>query len=276
MAANERALKTRIKSVTALRKVTNAMYLISYSALQRRRDQADRAAEVRRELESLSAVFPGETAPAAENSVADPNTILLVFSGERGLAGAYYRELGTAADQFLSSHPKAQLFRIGPYSVFSAGKEIPVWPEADGMKYPLCAADAQRLAENLLKRKEQRFFLLAGSGQPEALRFLEAKKQTRRERRESTAPIGAESVRESAELFLLANQIYETGLRASCAELKSRMLSMNTATDNADDLLHTLQLEMQNVRQERITEELTELTAGATAHRKTMSREVAT
>ena len=279
MSANERALKARVKSVRSLRKVTNAMYLIAYSSLSRRREAAAAADVVTREL--TAALTPWlNSAPEREPDRKAP-LVLLVFSGERGLAGDYYRLLGSAAERFLNSTPDSEAYRIGSVSVPVYGREVLPFPGFGEDSIPLSPAAVHRLTEQLLRRRQEQpaenIWILAAderqSGEPEAhpLRFFQPVKPENRHGPVFLTDSG--TVKASAEQFYLNNQLSAFSLHASCAELKARMLSMHTATDNADDLLRTLQLQLQNVRQERITEELTELTAGASAHRKAVNRE---
>ena len=52
-----------------------------------------------------------------------------------------------------------------------------------------------------------------------------------------------------------------------CAELNDRMSAMNSATENADKMLQTLELDYNRKRQGSITQEITEIIAGTTALR---------
>ena len=54
-----------------------------------------------------------------------------------------------------------------------------------------------------------------------------------------------------------------TMVESFCSEQNARMLAMDTATDNARELLKTLQLDYNRARQTAITQEITEIVAGA-------------
>ena len=56
-----------------------------------------------------------------------------------------------------------------------------------------------------------------------------------------------------------------------CSEENSRILAMSAANDNAKDILDKLGLEKNKVRQSSITEEITEVSAGAKAEAKEKS-----
>lgn len=57
----------------------------------------------------------------------------------------------------------------------------------------------------------------------------------------------------------LTNVIYQTMLEAQASELSSRMTAMSAATNNAEDMIKSLTVQYNKVRQEKITQELTEI-----------------
>ncbi len=63
----------------------------------------------------------------------------------------------------------------------------------------------------------------------------------------------------------ITNIIYQALLEAHASELASRMTAMSAATNNAQDMISTLTLEYNKARQEKITQELTEIISGANA-----------
>ena len=66
----------------------------------------------------------------------------------------------------------------------------------------------------------------------------------------------------------VAGFIYGTLVESFCSEQNARMVAMKAANDNADELLDTLSTEYNRVRQEAITQEITEVAGGAKAQRK--------
>ena len=63
----------------------------------------------------------------------------------------------------------------------------------------------------------------------------------------------------------LSSKIYITMAEVFTAEHSARMIAMNNATNNCDDLSDTLTLQMNKARQSKITSELLEIVAGAEA-----------
>ena len=62
--------------------------------------------------------------------------------------------------------------------------------------------------------------------------------------------------------------IYGALVESFCSEQNSRMMAMQSATNNAKDMLHDLNIEFNRIRQAAITQEITEVIAGAKAQKK--------
>jgi len=63
----------------------------------------------------------------------------------------------------------------------------------------------------------------------------------------------------------VTNQLFQAFLEARASEYAARMTAMAAATENADDLIAKLTLEMHHARQASITREIMELVSGAEA-----------
>jgi F-type H+-transporting ATPase subunit gamma len=62
--------------------------------------------------------------------------------------------------------------------------------------------------------------------------------------------------------------IYGALVESFCSEQNSRMMAMQSATNNAKSMLHDLNIEANRIRQAAITQEITEVIAGAKAQKK--------
>ena len=75
----------------------------------------------------------------------------------------------------------------------------------------------------------------------------------------------AEEVLDAVVYRLVEAQIFQAMLDAKASEYSMRMLAMKNATDNANDLIDDLTLEMNKARQAKITQELAEISGGVEA-----------
>ena len=67
--------------------------------------------------------------------------------------------------------------------------------------------------------------------------------------------------------------LYSALLDSFCSEQNARMTAMDAANQNAEELLGALRLQYNRVRQAAITQEITEISAGAAAQRGTFGSE---
>ncbi len=67
--------------------------------------------------------------------------------------------------------------------------------------------------------------------------------------------------------------LYSALLDSFCSEQNARMTAMDAANQNAEELLSALRLQYNRVRQAAITQEITEISAGAAAQRGTFGSE---
>ena len=63
----------------------------------------------------------------------------------------------------------------------------------------------------------------------------------------------------------IESQVYQGVIENLACEMAARMIAMKSATDNAGDLIDELQLIYNKVRQAAITQEISEIVAGAAA-----------
>ena len=75
----------------------------------------------------------------------------------------------------------------------------------------------------------------------------------------------AQSILQKLVPMFLTNTILQALFEANASELASRMTAMSAATDNAGKMIHDLSIEYNKARQAAITNELTEIIAGADA-----------
>jgi len=66
----------------------------------------------------------------------------------------------------------------------------------------------------------------------------------------------------------VVNQLFQALLEARASEYGARMTAMHSATDNADEMIEKLTLDMNRARQTTITQEIMELVGGANALRR--------
>lgn len=288
--ASRQQIKQRIGSVKNTKQITKAMQLVAASKLRRAQEAAagPRAyAELARNiLARLRHIAGGESEfhLFAERPV--KNRLLLVVTGDRGLAGAYNanvirrmlkelqddRAKGVNTSIIVIGRQAANAVgRIAGLEVRAAYHGLPDKPDADTLRPILTTAvglfaDQDVDAVDIINTK----YISTVVQQVQVKRLLPAglDLETREEVTEdgeATVEPSAEVLLRSTTLRLLDAQIYQALLEAAASEHSMRMLAMKNATDNASDIIDDLTLEYNNARQAAITQELAEITGGAEA-----------
>ena len=116
-------IKNRIASVQEMQKITNAMYLIASTKMQRAKRELDKTkpyfeavrVEIKRIFRTLADVeSPYFYPPSGEHDL--PGAYgYLVITADKGLAGAYNQNVLRQAEQLMRQHPDPRLFVVGEY-----------------------------------------------------------------------------------------------------------------------------------------------------------------
>jgi len=83
-----------------------------------------------------------------------------------------------------------------------------------------------------------------------------------------------EGVIETAVRGWLAGFIFSALVSSFCSEQSARMTAMNSANKNAEEILESLKIQYNQVRQAAITQEITEVTSGVKAQKRKRKKEV--
>ena len=292
--SNTKEIKNRIESVQNTQKITNAMYLIASTKLTKARADLERTlpyfrlqeSEMKRIFQRRNDVnshyFYPETGRKPTESYA-----YLVITADKGLAGAYNSNILKQAEQELRKHRRTKLYVVGEYGrQYFRRRHIPIERSFLYTAQNPTFRRAREISNVLLdlyntgKVDEIRiiFSHLERGGQAvpkkeqllpfERGRFGRMEEHTGEIRKEYEFVPDVTTAFESIVPSYLAGFIFGALVESFCSEQNSRMVAMKAANDNADELLGTLSIEYNRVRQSNITQEITEVSAGAKAQRK--------
>jgi F-type H+-transporting ATPase subunit gamma len=283
--ATLKAIRRRIASVQSTQQVTRAMKLVSAAKLRRAQEALvnDRpyATSLGRLANSVLAGQAVEPPPGARHSA-----LIAVVSSDRGLCGGYnanlLRQAEEQADELRHEGVEPVFFAVGRKAVEHfkrtnatlAGQQINNTPRLATMELASSIADmmlnefrAGQFQQTAVIYSE---FRSALSQRPKYERILpvEPSEQTA----EGVAgPVEYLIEPSRAELLPLIIQSYAESavfhalLEAEASEHAARMTAMDSATNNASDMIDRLTLEMNRARQAGITRELMDIVGGAEA-----------
>ncbi len=280
-AANMKAVKLRMRSVQNTMQITKAMQLVAASKLRKAKEQADRSKPYLNTLfATLTDIAGGNTdfqSPYTRN-VGNEKWLYVVIAGDRGLAGGYNANVFRFMEEEAARHPERVILPVGKKSVEyfrRRGAEIlsDAYAEAADISVSDCFGIAQLVCGAY---REQRFghvllvytdFVSMLSQVPKAMSLLPLADLRTDEPREKKDLILYEP--DSETLFDTIVPEYLAGLLHSsicisvASELAARRTAMEAATDNAEEMIEKLSLFYNRARQASITQEITEIVAGA-------------
>lgn len=288
-------IKQRIKSVKNISQITKAMEMVAASKLRRSQDATLRSRAysiaVRETIAHLRRRFKaGDHDLFVKRPI--KNQLIILFSGDRGLAGAYnsnvfkvlLSELTAAennkspiATKLIVIGNKGSQFATklsGRIEIIGTYTDWPAMPQVSDIQ-PLATT-----ALNLFLKKEIDMVGLIFTDFISLVRQNVTRQDILPIDPSKLLPAGVEistTVKES--LFepspvdvlnfiiprFIDTQIYQASLEANASEQVMRMLAMKNASDNAGELIDDLTLTYNGARQAVITQELSEISAGAMA-----------
>jgi F-type H+-transporting ATPase subunit gamma len=277
-------IRRRIRSVRNTQQITKAMKMVSAAKLRRAQDRviASRpyGAALRGLLTDVAAAAGADESVAANPLLArrpEQRVQLVLITSDKGLAGAFNANLIKAAQRFAVEHQPAatDFMLIGRKGRdFFRKRGVPITGEHLGMakvQYEDAAGIAQKLMERFRSEEIDAVYLLYNE-----FKSVMAQKVTLAQVLPMELPKQAEPVDfifETPAVEMLAgllpryveSELYRALLESAAAEHAARMTAMDAATSNASDMIETLTLYMNRVRQASITKEIIEVVSGAAA-----------
>lgn len=283
--ASLKEIKQRIQSVRSTRKITSAMKMVAAAKLHRTQREAAALVPYSEELQAivahLAAGEGGLSMPLAEEREVGRVTIV-GFASNSSLCGAYNANVGREVAEVVGGYGNLPNESV---RVVAMGKRLAAelkkcgveHEEGDGALSEHPTYEAWReVAEGLMKeflegstdRVELVYykFLSAGTQRLVCERLLPVElPQADEQGREGVPYILEPSRKELIESLVpreVALKLYTASLSALASEHAARMIAMQAATDNADDLIGELSVEYNKQRQQAITTELLDIMGG--------------
>ena len=297
--AGTKEIKTHIESVQETRKITNAMYLIASTKLRKARSELDNTrpyfhalrGEIKRIFRTAGDVDSHYFYPPKGEHTLEGTYGCLVITADKGLAGAFNQNAIRVAQELLERHPDTKLFVVGEYGRrFFDQRKIPIEHSFLYTAQNPTMARAREISALLLdgfdRGELKEIYLIytdmesAMSAQARSTRLLPFHRT-----HFAGAPAGEGAMTERFEFYpdvgtvlnsimrsYVTGFIYSALIDSFCCEQNARMTAMDSANQNAEKLLEELSRRYNQVRQSAITQEITEVSAGARAQRQRKDR----
>ncbi len=285
-------MRRRIKSVKNTQQITKAMKMVAAAKLKRAQDRvtASRpfAGKMSEVLENLSSTFSGEFSHPLLDERGDSKYLVVLVSADKGLAGAFNANVIKATQAFLKENDGkvSEMIPVGRKGRdFFKRREVKFTEEYIGLtgsgqvNHADSIAISQKIIETFTADEtiDKVFIVFTEfktvlTQKPVIQQLLPITKTTVGQPGEPGAS-DAEYIYEQppAEIFgrLLPKQVqaqvYRGMLESVASEQGSRMTAMDSASKNAGELIDSLTLNMNRIRQAAITKEIIEVVSGAAA-----------
>ena len=296
-------LRRRIRAVKSTQQITKAMKMISASKLRRAQDRVvgarPFALQMQRVLNSLASRVDPSSHPLlarARRQGADAKVLLIVVTADKGLCGGFNTNIIKAASGFINKRRTARSHSVwsaarGAISSSAGASKCAI--EEIGIFQRVKYADAKRIADAAIEEftsgRVSKVFIVYNEFKsvmqqrvvteqllpiPKALcrRLTPVRLKGVRPLKRPSPETWITSMSPGPAQILgdllpkhIEIQVYRALLESAAAEHAARMTAMDAATKNSGEIIDTLTLYMNKVRQAAITREIIEVVSGAQA-----------
>jgi F-type H+-transporting ATPase subunit gamma len=282
-------MRRRIKSVKNTQQITKAMKMVAAAKLKRAQDRVTAARPYAKKmtdvLSALSSNVTDEFSHPLLDARGDEKYLVVLVTADKGLAGAFNANVIKATQAFISQNSGKQfeMVAVGRKGRdFFKRRDTSIAEEYIGLTGRGTAnySDAAEISGEIIKRFSEdtsidKVFLVFTefktvlSQKPIIEQLLPIPKIEATGEESASAEYIYEQP--AAEIFgkllpkQVETQVYRAMLESVASEQGSRMTAMDSASKNAGELIDTLTLNMNRIRQAAITKEIIEVVSGAAA-----------
>lgn len=292
--ASAKEIQDRMRSIKDTLKITNAMYMISSSKLKKSKKMlADtepyfytlqsEMSRILRHLPDMNSIYFKTNAEIPERK---RKAGYIVITADKGLAGSYNHNILKLAEEELEKRDDYKLFVLGELGRhYFEQKGINIDKQFHFVVQDPSLSRARRIAEDLLKLYHENqldelyiiYTTMVNAMQEEAqvAQLLPLKKTDFKIPVPIDIPLEGLALKPSAEEVMdhivpnyVVGFVYGALVEAFSCEQNARMTAMEGATNSAKQMLKELDIEYNRARQAAITQEITEVIAGAKSQKK--------
>ena len=277
-------IKTRIKSVESTKQITKAMELVSSSKFRKAKERAESARPYFNTLYNTVQDIAKNTSNSRNVFLKERkvnNVCYIVIAGDRGLAGGYnsnilkaviaHNKLGTGKVITVGKKAKESLGKRG-YEVIDYIESVEKCAYEDANRVAQTAMEAYKNGEvdevNLVYTE----FISALSQEPKIVKLLPVTIDNTNTEKEVKKGKAAVQYLPSADAVLgyvlpkyVSGSVYGAIAESFASEQAARRTAMESATDNANEMISKLELVYNRARQAAVTQEISEIVGGSAA-----------
>lgn len=272
-------IRRRLRSVESIKKITKAMERVAAARLRRAQRQAEQSRPYFSRMKKILESFDSSTITHPLFEKREAKTIgLVVVSADRGLSGSYNTNILSAADAFLREHSSknVELILVGRKAIehyknknWKIRFQFPNWTKE--ISFHEIHLFTTQLVDWFLSKELDEVWLVYTRYISIMERSVAVEKflnigQEKKEKKNPTVYTFEPNAQEVFALLIpryCAVRIQTILHEARAAELAARVVAMQTASKNSQDLIDRLTLIRNKLRQREITRETIEIATGA-------------
>jgi len=285
---NEKEIRSKIRSVKNMQKITKAMEMVAASKIRKAQDQMEAsrpyAERIRRVVGHLSHANPDYKHPwLVDREV--KRVGFIIISTDRGLCGGLninmfktvigelqqWREKNVEVDLALVGAKAVQFFRRLGGNVVGTATHLGDKPQVNDL-----IGSIKIMLDSYSNGKIDRLFLVHNefvstmSQVPVVKSILPVSAidlgdETLQKHWDYIYEPDAVDLLDDVLMRYIESQVYRGAVENFASEMAAKMVAMKSATDNAGDIIKDLQLAYNKARQASITQEISEIVGGAAA-----------
>ena len=278
-----RDIKTRIESVKSTKQITNAMKMVAASKLKKAQSRIVQARPYADNLKNMLFDLRNRNKTSQNPLLTEKENIakkaIVIFTSDRGLSGSFNYNIIRQAREYFQENPDSDAICVGKkgYDYFHKQTGQNIIQKYVGIFNEMNFGISREIASYLLS-----LFMIEGYDKIEVLynEFKSAIQQNVVIKpllpiiiEDSAQKINLDFLYEPDENTVIDElgrkyinvELWRIMLESSAAEQGARMTAMDSATENAADMIERLTLHYNRARQAAITKEIIEIASGAEA-----------
>lgn len=279
--ASVKEINSRIKSISGTRQITKAMELVATSKLNKAKERTEKCRPFYTELYSAlcdisNASIDSDSTFCVGRKV--KKSCYIVIAGDRGLAGGYNANLFRYFET-ISEGKSVCVLPIGKRSVdYFAKRNIEIVSHDYAISEDVDVGDCYEIGQALTQLyKEETIdelyvvytnfnsMLTQEPGDLKLLPLDESFSEGKQTADYMLVEPTAETVFDSIVPDAVAGLVWGAMCESYASELAARRTAMESATDNADEIIADLKLKYNKARKGAITQQITEIVSGSVA-----------
>ena len=295
--ASLRDIKTRIESVKSTKQITNAMKMVAASKLRKAQDRIVQARPYANHINDILSILKYKNSasihPLLQNAEEGKKNALVVVTSDRGLCGAFNSIVLRKATSYLKEHPETEVICIGKKGADFMSKHHDKVIENyvnlfNEMNFSVSKDVASFLLDLYLEKGYGRIDVLYNEFKSAIQQNLTIKPilpitpyipaVDEDPKEDEAGGVDSEvttldyiyepdedTIIEELGVKYINVEVWRIMLESSASEQGARMTAMDSATENAAEMIDKLVLTYNRIRQAGITKEIIEIASGAEA-----------